>query len=189
MTSVKDIMQTDVVTVTTDTTARHLARLLADEEISGVPVLDGNGGLAGVVSSTDLVRLAAEEAGVRVRPAGMGLGIDPALDPDPDDDAVESEEDPYGFFLPEDSPFSGQRFLEEFPESDFDTVLVKDIMTPVSFSVDPSTSLPELCEYLVRGRIHRAVVVEDNQLRHRDLRGRVAGGRRKEGGGLSRAVA
>jgi CBS domain-containing protein len=165
MISVRDIMQKDVVTVTTNTTARYLARLLADEEISGVPVLDGNGTLAGVVSSTDLVRLAAEEAGVQLRPNGMAIGVDPALDPDSDQDEVDAEDDPYGFFLPEDSPFSGQRFMEEWPESDFDTVLVKDIMTPVSFSVDPSTPLPELCEYLVRGRIHRAVVVENNELR------------------------
>ncbi len=165
MIAVKDIMQKDVVTVTTDTTARYLARLLADEEISGVPVLDGNGNLAGVVSSTDLVRLAAEEAGVRVRPVGVGVGVDPILDPDSDDDEIEAEEDPYGFFLPEDSPYAGARLLEEWPESDFDEMLVRDIMTPVSFSVEPATTVPELCEYLVRGRIHRAVVVEGKELK------------------------
>lgn len=165
MITVRDIMQTDVVTVTTDATARHLARLLADEEISGVPVLDSSGCLAGVVSSTDLVRLAADEAGVQVRPGGMELGVDPVLDQDTTiDDADEGESDLYGFFLPEDSPFSGQRFLEQWPESDFDTVLVRDIMTPVSFSVGPATTVAELCEFLVRGRIHRAVVVEGAEL-------------------------
>lgn len=165
MASVKDIMQTDVVTVTTDTTARYLARLLADEEISGVPVLDGHGNLAGVVSATDLVRLAADEASVRVRPIGMTLGVDPIMTPDSDDDRLDAEEDPYGFFLPEDSPYARQRLLEEWPESDFDAVLVRDIMTPVSFSVEPDASIPELCEYLVRGRIHRAVVVVGKELR------------------------
>lgn len=161
MLSVKDIMQKDVVTVTTETTARHLARVLADEEISGVPVLDGNGVLAGVVSSTDLVRLAADESGIQIRPSGFNLGVDPVLDPEAEPD---QDDDPYGFFLPEDSPLTGQRFLEQWPESDFDTVVVRDIMTPVSFSVEPDTSLPELCEFLVRGRIHRAVVVEDDRL-------------------------
>jgi CBS domain-containing protein len=164
MIAVKDIMQKNVVTVTTDTTARHLARLLADEEISGVPVLDGNGSLAGVVSSTDLVRLAADETGAQVRGSGIELGVDPALDPDRELEDTGEESDPYGFFLPEDSPFSGQRFLEQWPESDFDTVLVRDIMTPVSFSVGPATTLPDLCEFLVRGRIHRAVVVESGEL-------------------------
>lgn len=162
MIAVKDIMQTDVVTVTTDTTARHLARVLADEEISGVPVLDGNGNLAGVVSSTDLVRLAAEDAGVQVRANGSAVGVDPVLDPDGQDE--EEESDPYGFFLPEEVPFTDHRFLEMGPEDDFDTVLVKDIMTPVSFSVGPDTTVAELCEFLVRGRIHRAVVVEGSEL-------------------------
>jgi CBS domain-containing protein len=164
MLTVKDIMQKNVVTVTTDTTARQLARLLADEEISGVPVVDTNGSLAGVVSATDLVRLAADEAGVQTRPSVMALGVDPALDQELGDDAAAEEPDPYGFFLPEDSPFLGQRFIEQLPESDFDTVLVQDIMTPVSFTVGPATTLADLCDFLVRGGIHRAVVVEGGTL-------------------------
>jgi len=125
-------------------------------------VLDTSGSLVGVVSSTDLVRFAAEDAGVQLRPAGVG--IDPIRDPEMDDDEEGVEEDPYGFFLPEDSPFSGQRFMEQLPESDFDTVPVADIMTPISFSVGPATSLPELCQFLVRGRIHRAIVKDGDDL-------------------------
>jgi len=162
MLTVKDIMRTDVVTVTTDTTARYLARLLADEEISGVPVLDSSGSLAGVVSSTDLVRLAAEDPGVQLRPAS--IGVDSIRDPDEEEADGDAESDPYGFFLPEDSPYSGQRFLEQWSDSDFDTVTVSDIMTPISFSVSPDTPLTELCQFLVRGRIHRAVVREKDEL-------------------------
>lgn len=161
MLTVKDIMQKDVVTVSPDATARHLARLLADEEISGVPVLDGNEELVGVVSSTDLVRLAAEDSGVDVRP--VGVGVDPIRDADPNAEDVE-EDDPYGFFLPEDSPLTGARVLEQWPDAEFDTVRVQDIMTPVTFTVGPEASVPELCEFLVRGRIHRAVVVDDGRL-------------------------
>ena len=162
MLTVKDVMQTDVVTVTTDTTARYLARLLADEEISGVPVLDSSGALAGVVSSTDLVRLAADDSSVQLRPTGGSVGVAPMDVDDRDDSEVES--DPYGFFLPEDSPFSGQRFLEQWPDSDFDTVTVAELMTPVSFAVEPDTPLTELCQFLVRGRIHRAVVKKNGEL-------------------------
>ena len=54
MVVVRDIMQTDIVTVPSDMNARQLARKLADEDISGVPVTDGDGELAGVVSQTDL---------------------------------------------------------------------------------------------------------------------------------------
>jgi CBS domain-containing protein len=163
MLSVRDIMQKDVVTVSPDTTARYLAKILADEEITGVPVLNGNDALVGVVSSTDLVRLAADESGVEVRAVGTARGVDPVLDPDVEAEDVQ-EADPYGFFLPEDLPFTGERMLEQWPDDEFDAVLVRDIMTPVSFSVAPDASVPELCEFLVRGRIHRAVVVEDGRL-------------------------
>lgn len=162
MLAVRDIMQTDVVTVTMAQSARELARLLADQEISGVPVLDASGELVGVVSSTDLVRLAADESGVEVRPAG--LGVDPIRDPEAYENDVDPETDPYGFFLPEDSPFRGQRLLEAWPDSEFDSVAVADIMTPVSFSVTPDTPVSELCQFLVRGRIHRAIVAEREQL-------------------------
>jgi CBS domain-containing protein len=136
--------------------------VLADEEISGVPVLDDKGQLVGVVSSTDLVRLAADEAGLQVRAAAAG--IDPILDPDGELEDAEEDGDPCGFFLPEDAPFSPERFLELLPESDFDTVLVRDIMTPVTFSLGPDATVRELCEFLVRGRIHRAVVVQGSEL-------------------------
>jgi CBS domain-containing protein len=163
MLAVVDIMQKDVVTVAPDTTARSLARLLADEGITGVPVLDSSDALVGVVSSTDLVRLAADESGVRVRAVGLEREVDPLLDPEMDAEDREAE-DPYGFFLPEDSPLTGERVLEQWPDSEFDSVLVRDIMTPVSFSVEPVTTVPELCEFLVRGRIHRAVVVREGRL-------------------------
>jgi CBS domain-containing protein len=163
MLSVKDIMRRDVVTVSPDTTARYLAKVLADEEITGVPVLDANDRLVGVVSSTDLVRLAADESSVEVRQVGLTRGVDPVLDPDAEAEDAEAQ-DPFGFFLPEDSPFTGQRILEQWPDSEFDSVLVRDIMTPVSFSVAPDSTVPELCEFLVRGRIHRAVVMEEGRL-------------------------
>ncbi len=163
MAAVRDIMQTDVVTVGPDTTARELARVLADEEISGVPVVDEVGRLVGVVSQTDLVRLAAEGTGVHLTADMLRAeagGVDD-LD-EADADAVET--DPYDFFLPEQSPFAVRSFLESVPESDFDTVMVAEIMTDVSFTVPPDLPLTELAEFLVRGRIHRAVVVEEDQL-------------------------
>ena len=160
MTTVRDIMQTKVVSVTADISARALARILADGEISGVPVAGTGGRLQGVVSQTDLVRLAAEESNVHLTASALRGGV--GRIEDPDEEGV--ERDPFGFFLPEDSPFSAQSFLDALPESDFETVTVGEIMTPVSFSIPPSTSLPELADFLVRGRIHRAVVVEDGRL-------------------------
>jgi CBS domain-containing protein len=164
MPSVRDIMRTDVVTIRVDDSARSLARVLADSEISGVPVLDGNGRVVGVASATDLVRLAAGEAEVTLSSVTMRRDIDRAADLDEEDLDEALEADPYGFFLPEDSPLRGTDLLEQLPETTFDQMTVEDVMTPVAFSIGPDSSIPELCEYLVRGRIHRALVVEDGEL-------------------------
>lgn len=162
MLAVRDVMSASVVTVSPDTTVRQLARLLADEEISGVPVVNDGGALVGVVSATDVVRFAAENADVHVASAAL-LPSDRATFPDPSADE-EPDPDPYGFFLPEDSPFGGERLLDQFTESELDSALVSEIMTAVAFSVGPDDSLKELAEFLVRGRIHRAVVVEGDRL-------------------------
>ena len=161
MLTVRDIMKTHLVTARPDTSVRQLARLLADEEISGAPVVDGNGALLGVVSATDVVRLAAEDTDIHVAETTLRREHVTIRDPD---DPEEPELDPLGFFLPEDSPFSGEDFLNQFTESDLDSVSVGDIMTPVAFSVGPRTTLRELAQFLVRGRIHRALVVDGESL-------------------------
>jgi len=161
MLTVRDIMRSKVVTVSPDTSVRQLTRLLADEEISGTPVVDGNGSLLGVVSATDVVRLAAQDASVQI--ASQFLQAMPTTPPDPDDPEG-PDVDPFGFFLPEDSPFGNEEILNQFAESELDSVTVADIMTPVTFSVPPTATLKELAQFLVRGRIHRAVVVEEDRL-------------------------
>jgi len=159
MMKVRDIMVTEVLTVTPDTPVRRLTRLLSDEEISGTPVVSEDGRQVGVVSATDVVRLAADDTDVRFQTTRARVE---GTTPDPDDENQEA--DPFGFFLPEDSPLSGERLLGQIPESEFDAATVADIMTPVSFTVGPETDVSELAEFLVRGRIHRAVVVDSDRL-------------------------
>ncbi|NIK59190.1 CBS domain-containing protein [Kribbella shirazensis] len=54
--TVSDVMTKDVVTVAEDTPFKAVAGLLAEHHISAVPVRDVYGGVAGVVSETDLLR-------------------------------------------------------------------------------------------------------------------------------------
>jgi predicted transcriptional regulator len=163
MLTVQDLMKRDVVTVRMEDSARTLARVLADSEISGVPVVDAQSRVVGVVSATDLVRLAADEADVTLWAVTIRPDIERTPDPDADlEDVIEA--DALGFFLPEDSPFQGTELLDQVPESSFDSVTIADLMTPVTFSVRPQMPVDELCEFLVRGRIHRALVVEDDEL-------------------------
>jgi CBS domain-containing protein len=65
--SIAELMKRDVVTISPDATVRELVRVLRDEGIGGMPVVDRNGTVVGMVSSTDVLWLAvaADDAGAR----------------------------------------------------------------------------------------------------------------------------
>jgi len=106
--TVRDIMQSEVLAVVPEMTVRELIHLLLEERISGAPVLGPTGKVLGVVSSTDVLRLAAGG------PAGDAR--------------------------------------------------VAEIMTPVALTVHPNESLADLARFFRRGRVHRALVMEDGVL-------------------------
>lgn len=53
---VRDVMKTEVVTVSPDMTYREAARVLAERHFSGVPVMDKQGKLVGMLSEKNLFR-------------------------------------------------------------------------------------------------------------------------------------
>lgn len=55
MLKAQDIMSADIITVSLETTVKELAKILDENGISGVPVVDQNGNLAGVVTEADLI--------------------------------------------------------------------------------------------------------------------------------------
>lgn len=149
--TVRDIMQGHLVTVVPEMTVRELAQLFTERRISGAPVLDRRGKPIGVVSATDVMRLVAHEAEI---PSGqvdwtVALLAEECNEADPDG-AV-----PATFTAS--SP-------EALAESGLDQYCVGDIMTPVAFTVHPSDSLREVVAFLLRGRVHRALVMENEQL-------------------------
>lgn len=154
MTEVRDIMQGDVVTVSPDTSVREIAQTLVREGIGGVPVLDGDGVVVGVVSATDIVRIAAREPEAEV---GFMQRRAPALEPEDGDDLGQAP----GFYAPEVIPEWVRPVLLGDALDDLDA---SAIMTPASFFVRPDLSLTELARFLVRGRIHRALVIEGGKL-------------------------
>jgi CBS domain-containing protein len=52
---VRQIMTGDPVTVAPDTTVEEVVRLMRAHELPGLPVVDGDGGLLGIVTESDLV--------------------------------------------------------------------------------------------------------------------------------------
>ena len=54
-TSAGEIMRREVVTITPDKTVKELVALLAEHDLGGVPVVDENGALIGIVTEGDVV--------------------------------------------------------------------------------------------------------------------------------------
>ena len=55
MLTARDIMTRDIISVTEESTVKELARILTSNHISGVPVINDNGKLVGVVTQSDLI--------------------------------------------------------------------------------------------------------------------------------------
>jgi CBS domain-containing protein len=68
-----DVMTSNVISVTPDMTVREVARIFVDNRISGAPVLDPDGHVAGMISEGDLLR--RSEIGTEERPRTSWLDL------------------------------------------------------------------------------------------------------------------
>jgi CBS domain-containing protein len=132
---VKDVMNADIMTVADDMTSGELMRFLNEREISGAPVVDGQGHFIGVVSMTDIARHLSEPSEfVSAREEFyQGAG-----------DEVTLED-------------FGQRYVEERG------VTVRDVMTPVVHHVTATAPVSEAARIMVERHIHRLVVTQGRQ--------------------------
>ncbi len=155
---IKEIMQTDVVTVTPTTTVRELLKILVANQISGVPVVSEDGKILGVVSTTDVIRVGANEAEV----ANGSVSWDPLLLPkeDFDEDSAASF-----FLLSEEWSYPQGAESPPGPEGVYDGLSVDDIMTPAAFTVGMDEEVGTVAKFLLQGRIHRALVVDGETLK------------------------
>jgi len=73
---VADVMSFDPVLVRADAPIEDAEELLETNHISGLPVVDAAGALVGVISQTDLLRVAHHSIGaiLRARPDGLCVG-------------------------------------------------------------------------------------------------------------------
>ena len=157
MNTVRDIMNTDLVTVSPDTTVHELTRLLSEHDISGVPVVGVQGEVLGVVSMTDVIRLAADETDLHVG----GHPVEGSATSMSD----EEETDLVDYFQHGHIPTPNLNAVGDWVvASDLDEYEVREIMTPANFHIHPDATLAELARFLLRGRIHRALVMENGAL-------------------------
>jgi CBS domain-containing protein len=134
----KDVMTREVVVVPDDMSVNELAVTLMSSMISGAPVVDDSGALVGVVSATDIVRGDALRASEVRESSGYYLrGWE---------DRMDEEE------------------LRAFRVVESEGLLVRDIMTPLIFSVSEDATIGEMADVMIKGRIHRLIVTRDDQV-------------------------
>jgi CBS domain-containing protein len=76
--NVEDVMSTDVVTVRPDTSLKAVAKQLAERRISGMPVVNDEGEVVGVISEADVL---VKEGGVTPRRPGLVAWLLDSSDP------------------------------------------------------------------------------------------------------------
>jgi CBS domain-containing protein len=130
-----DVMTTNVITVTPDTSVKDLAMLLSKHGISGAPVVDADQGLIGIVSEGDLLHRA--ETGTERR-----------------------SEPRRSWWL--DSLAADDGMARDYVKAHGRTV--RDIMTWDVVSVAETAGLDEIADLLETKRIKRVPVVRDGAL-------------------------
>ncbi|MGD0971306.1 MAG: CBS domain-containing protein [Desulfobaccales bacterium] len=134
MLQARDIMTQAVLTVSPETLVSDLAKTLVGKNIGGVPVVDADGRLVGIVTQSDLVERAQE------------LELPPALNI-------------LDFHLYLEVPSHFFRKLEKMLGA-----TVGDIMSPKPVTVSPDTPVPRLAALMDRQKVHTLPVLEGGKI-------------------------
>jgi CBS domain-containing protein len=134
-----DLMNPEVLTVREDMTVEELAAFLIDNEITGAPVEDREGRLAGVVSVVD-VAAAASESG----------------DPEPDKSGSDYYERGFDDSLSEEE-------IEDL-RSEGAALTVADLMTPAIYSLPEDATVSEVASMMLKGHLHRVLVTRGEKV-------------------------
>jgi CBS-domain-containing membrane protein len=134
MLTARDIMTAQVITTTPEASVTEAAELLESHRISGLPVVDKEGRLVGVITQSDLVQRARD------------LELPPAINL-------------LDLHIFVETPSRFQRRLEKMLGG-----TVKEVMTPDPITVAPGASVPELAALMARKQVHTLPVVERGKL-------------------------
>ncbi len=134
MSKVSDVMSRDVITVRPETSLRELAEILSAKNINGVPVVDDDGDVIGVVSESDLVE--------QNRPLHIPT-VFVILDS----------------IIPLENPWRMQKEFKRLTASK-----VEDIYSRPAICVKPDTEITEVARIMSEKQIHTIPVVDRGRL-------------------------
>lgn len=128
---IKNIMTEDVVTVKEEDTLEKVAKLLSEKHLSGLPVLDEEGKLSGIITEGDLIRRSAKVP----TPAYLEL---------------------LGGIIYLDNP---NKFFEDVKKAM--GLIVKEVMTRDVKTIGPEETVEEAANVLVHQKIKRLPVLDE----------------------------
>jgi CBS domain-containing protein len=133
----RDVMRAPLVTIRLEARLSEVEEALAENRITGLPVVDAQDRIVGVVSVRDLIELYAQEPASRpLRHPGFFEATTEAL----------TDADLETFEVPADSEATAA-----------------DAMTAHVFSVKSTASLGEVARHMTKHHIHRILVEEDGR--------------------------
>jgi CBS domain-containing protein len=163
MLKVRDLMTTELMTVSPELSLRPAVELFSERHVSGAPVVAG-GRVVGVLSTSDVLAFEAATPGVPVeRPA---LELEEWEAPA---EWVEGEEPPAAFFMEQWSD-AGADVLERFAQvggPEWDVLAehtVSEAMTSSVCSIAPYADVYAAADYMVRLGVHRLLVMDGDRL-------------------------
>jgi CBS domain-containing protein len=129
-----ELMTPDVVSIAESAPLREALTMLIDRAFSGAPVVNEAGRLVGVISQSDIL--------IHDRNAGVSSKRVPE------------------FYLDSDLTATGGEPTQSAQVESVDRTAVRDVMTPVVFSVRPEATARAVIEEMLRLRVHRLFVID-----------------------------
>ena len=134
MITAKDIMTTEILTVTEDTPVSVIAKVFVEKRYNGIPVVDRDNRVLGIVTNNDLID---QNKKLHI-PTVIALF-----------DAV--------IYQKSDKQF--KKDLKKMTAS-----LVRDVYTPNPITVEPDTPLEEIATIMAEKKVHTLPVIKDGKL-------------------------
>jgi predicted transcriptional regulator len=148
----RDIMQTQVITLSPSTPIESAVETFEDLHISGAPVVDERGTIVGMLSAFDIAKSEHMQGGAIQTGSGDYEGLETEGDRDDDED---------------DEPLSFDEVIlsmNDFSPTTTGRTRVGEWMTHEIVSVGPECGLRAICRLMVKEHVHRVPVVKNGRL-------------------------
>lgn len=137
----KEIMTTELITVSPEASLHEAAVLMTRHNISGLPVVEGDMMLVGIISESDIIE-----------DRSMFSGLDHWI-------SIET-------FLKSnlENILEKENGSDVVPEKEFLISPVKDYMSTRLITAKPNSAVEEVARLLVRNKVNRIPIVEDKKI-------------------------